>query len=181
VKPRSTKKPLEGKSKRSSVDRKGALRRRRSELGGKDLRVAIVASRFNGEITEDLLRGALVALEASSVSRDRIEIFRVPGAFEIPMIAKAVAMTGRFDGIIALGAVIRGQTPHFDYISAWVSRGIGQVGLETRTPIGFGVLTTETVRQAVERASPDQFNRGGEVALTVVEMVELVRQIKSTT
>lgn len=155
----------------------GRVRIIEGSVDGRGLSIGIVVSRFNEEVTADLLKGALSALADYGVDRERIEVFRVPGAFEIPVAIRKVLETGRFDGVIALGAVIRGETPHFDYISDSVTRGVGQIALETRTPIGFGVLTTDTVQQAVDRASPKKFNRGAGAALAVLEMVNLVRKI----
>jgi 6,7-dimethyl-8-ribityllumazine synthase len=118
------------------------------------------------------------ALEKAGAQPDDVEVVRVPGAFEIPLAARALAGSGRFDAVICLGAVIRGDTPHFDYISAEASRGIMQVGLDANVPVIFGVLTTETVAQAIERADPAKFNRGGEAAKTAIEMASVMRMLK---
>jgi 6,7-dimethyl-8-ribityllumazine synthase len=141
------------------------------------LRVGIVAAKFNQSVTGKLLSSCLDRLTKQGVKDHHVEVVRVPGAFEIPLVAKTLAASGRFDAVICLGAVIRGDTPHFDYICAEVSRGIGQAALDTGVPIVFGVLTTETVAQAVERADPTKFNRGGEAAQVAIEMVTVLRCI----
>ena len=148
------------------------------ELQGKGLRFGVIVSRFNEEVTQSLLEGAVTALRDHGVEEQNIEIIGVPGAFEIPIVAKQMALSGQFQGVIALGAVIRGETPHFEYISASVSHGIGQVALETNIPIGFGVLTTDTLQQAEERASLDKLNQGAQTALTVLELANLMRSLK---
>lgn len=144
----------------------------------KGLKFGIVAAKFNQRITGTLLRACLDALESHGVERDAIDVVRVPGAFEIPLVAQTIARAGRVDAVICLGAVIRGDTPHFEYISAEVSRGIGQAALENAVPIIFGVLTTETVAQAEERADPKKFNRGGEAAKSALEMAKVMRLLK---
>ncbi|MBM4139094.1 MAG: 6,7-dimethyl-8-ribityllumazine synthase [Nitrospira sp.] len=141
------------------------------------LKFGIVAAKFNQSVTSKLLSSCLAGLARHGVRGGHVEVVRVPGAFEIPLVAKTLAESGRFDAVICLGAVIRGDTPHFDYICAEASRGIGQAALETGVPIVFGVLTTETVAQAVERANPVTFNRGGEAAKVAIEMVTLLRRI----
>ena len=141
------------------------------------LKFGIVAAKFNPSVTGKLLSSCLDSLTKQGVKGHHVEVVRVPGAFEIPLVAKTLAESGRFDAVICLGAVIRGGTPHFDYICAEVSRGIGQAALDTRVPIVFGVLTTETVAQAVERADPTKFNRGGEAAKVAIEMVTVLRRI----
>lgn len=143
------------------------------------IRVGIVAAKFNQSVTGKLLSSCLAGLAKHGVKDHQIEVVRVPGAFEIPLVAQTLAESGRFDAVICLGAVIRGDTPHFDYICAEVSRGIGQAALDTGVPIVFGVLTTETVAQAVERADPDKFNRGGEAARVAIEMVTVLRRINT--
>lgn len=142
------------------------------------LRVGIVAAKFNQSVTGKLLSSCLAGLAEHGVKDHHVEVVRVPGAFEIPLVAKTLAASGRLDAVICLGAVIRGDTPHFDYICAEVSRGIGQAALDTGVPIVFGLLTTETVAQAVERADPAKFNRGGEAAKVAIEMVRLMNAIK---
>jgi len=147
-------------------------------LQGKRLRIGIVVSKFNSEVTQELLTAAVDALEERGVEDRDIEIAKVPGAFEIPLVAKRMAQSGHFHGIIGLGAVIRGETPHFEHISSSVSAGLGKVALETGIPISFGVLTTDTVQQALDRANPKKYNRGTQAALTVLEMVNLLRELK---
>lgn len=140
-------------------------------------RFAIVVARWNGEITGKLLEGALRALRRQDVAEDDLQVYRVPGAFELPLAARKVAETGRFDAVIALGAVIRGGTPHFEYVCAETTRGIGEVALATGVPVAFGVLTTDDQEQARERAGPGADNKGEEAALTALEMVSLLRQL----
>lgn len=140
-------------------------------------RFAIVVARWNGEITESLLRGAQRALERQGVPEEDVQTFRVPGAFELPLAARKLAETGRFDAVITLGAVIRGGTPHFEYVCAETTRGIGEVALTTGVPIAFGVLTTDDLDQARERSGPGTDNKGEEAALTALEMISLLRQL----
>ena len=140
-------------------------------------RFAIIVSRFNEEITEGLLTGARAALESAQVRADDITLVRVPGAFEIPVAARRLAETGRFDAIICLGCVIKGDTMHFEYIASAVSQGIMDVGTATGIPVAFGVLTTLTDEQAAVRAAPGGENKGREAALAAVEMATLWRQI----
>jgi 6,7-dimethyl-8-ribityllumazine synthase len=142
-------------------------------------RFGIVVAKFNARITDKLLDACIDTLEAQGLSKKDIEVVRVPGAFEIPLVAQAMARSGRFDAVICVGAVIRGDTPHFDYICSEVSRGIGRVALDSDVPIIFGVLTTETVAQAEERAHPGKFNRGGAAAKSAIEMVRVMRMIKA--
>jgi 6,7-dimethyl-8-ribityllumazine synthase len=145
---------------------------------GRRLRIGIVVSQFNTEVTQQLLSGALEALKGHGVEDADIEIAKVPGAFEIPIAAGRMAKSEQFHGIIALGAVIRGETPHFHYISTSVSTGLSRIALETGIPVGFGVLTTDTVQQALDRANPQKYNRGAQAALTVLEMVNLLKELK---
>jgi 6,7-dimethyl-8-ribityllumazine synthase len=144
------------------------------------LRVGIVVSKFNKFVTSRLLTAAVETLKKAGAMDEALEVVRVPGAFEIPLAARALARTGRFDAILCLGAVIRGETPHFDYISAEASRGIAQIALECDLPVVFGVLTTNTVAQAIERADPAKHNRGAEAARTAIEMVTILRDIRDT-
>ncbi|MCF8053318.1 MAG: 6,7-dimethyl-8-ribityllumazine synthase [Desulfobacterales bacterium] len=137
----------------------------------------IVVSRFNDFITEKLVSGALDALIRSGASDDDIEIARVPGAFEIPLLAKKMAASGRYDAVICLGAVIRGSTPHFDYVSAEVSKGIAAASMETGKPVIFGVVTTDTIEQAIERAGTKAGNKGFSAAMAAVEMANLMQQM----
>ena len=140
-------------------------------------RFAIVVSRFNEEITEGLLKGARAALEAAQVRDDDITLIRVPGAFEIPVTARRLAETGRFDAIICLGCVIKGDTMHFEYIASAVSQGIMDIGTATGIPVTFGVLTTLTDEQATIRAAEGSENKGREAAMAAVEMATLWRHI----
>lgn len=146
----------------------------RSAVGTK---FGIVAAKFNQRVTGRLLRACIEALESHGVGSDAIHVVRVPGAFEIPLVAQTMAKARRVDAVICLGAVIRGDTPHFDYICSEVSRGIGQAALNSGIPIIFGVLTTETVAQAEERADPKKFNRGGDAAKSAIEMVQVMRRL----
>ena len=135
---------------------------------------ALVVSRFNDFITEKLVSGALDALVRSGAREEDIDLVRVPGAFEIPFMAKRMAAKGRYDAIICLGAVIRGSTPHFDYVSAEVSKGVAVVGLENDLPVIFGIITTDTIEQAIERAGTKAGNKGWSAAMAAVEMAHLV-------
>ncbi len=146
------------------------------KLIGDNLKVAIVLSRFNSFITERLLEGALDGLKRHGVKEKNIDIFRVPGAFEIPLIAKKVASLN-YDGVICLGAVIRGATPHFDYVANEVAKGIAQVSLEKEVPVIFGILTTDTIEQAIERAGTKSGNKGFDAALSLLETVNLLKNI----
>jgi len=139
----------------------------------KDQKFAIVMSRFNDFINNKLLEGAVDCLVRHNADENNIEVFRVPGAFEIPIAAQKAAETKKFDAIICIGTVIRGATPHFDYISSEVSKGIANVGLKTGIPIVFGILTTDTLDQAIERAGTKSGNKGWDAALSAIEMVNL--------
>jgi 6,7-dimethyl-8-ribityllumazine synthase len=147
------------------------------KLLGKGKKVAIVASRFNDFITARLMEGAMDALGRHGVAEKDITIYRVPGAFEIPSVARKVASAAKADGIICLGAVIRGSTPHFDYVASEVSKGVALVGLVAPMPVIFGVLTTDTVEQAIERAGAKAGNKGAEAAQSALEMVSLLRRM----
>jgi len=142
-----------------------------------DARVAIVVSRWNGQVTGNLENGAVAVLESKGISADNISVYRVPGAFELPVAAQKIASTGKVDGIIALGCVIRGDTPHFDYVCAECTRGIGRVSLDSGVPVGFGLLTCDSLDQALARSGNDRENKGEEAALTVLEMISLLRRI----
>jgi 6,7-dimethyl-8-ribityllumazine synthase len=144
-----------------------------------DLRIAIVVSRYNGFVTDRLKNGALDALAAAGASADAVDVVAVPGAYEIPQAAREAALTGRYDAIVCVGCVIRGETPHFDYISSAVSQGIMAVSVSTGVPISFGVLTTESAEQALERAVPGSANKGWEAAMAAVEMATLRRQLRA--
>lgn len=137
----------------------------------------IVISRFNEFIGSKLLSGAIDALERHGVDESNIEIAWVPGAFEIPLVAKKMAKTGRYDSVICLGAVIRGSTPHFEIVANEVSKGIAHIGLETEVPIIFGVLTTDSIEQAIERAGTKAGNKGFEAGVTAIEMANLLKEI----
>lgn len=142
-------------------------------------RFAIVVSRFNDFISDKLLSGALDALVRSGANDADIEVVRVPGSFEIPLIAKKLAAGGKYDAVICLGAVIRGSTPHFDYVSAEVSKGIASAGMDTGVPIIFGVITTDTIEQAIERAGTKAGNKGWDAAVSAIEMANLSDLIKA--
>jgi 6,7-dimethyl-8-ribityllumazine synthase len=141
--------------------------------------VAIAASRFNPDITERLVSAAVDTLRASGVERRAVEVVRVPGAFELPLAAQWLCRNGRFDAVICLGAVIRGETPHFDFIAGAASQGIMEVGLAEGRPVVFGVLTTDTIEQAEARAAASELNRGAEAARTAIEMALLARRFAS--
>ena len=147
------------------------------KLIGKGKKVSIVASRFNDFITARLLEGAIDALTRHGVMEDDITIYRVPGAFEIPPVAKRIVGSKKTDGVICLGAVIRGSTPHFDYVAAEASKGIAHVSLESACPVIFGVLTTDTIEQAIERAGTKSGNKGFDAAMAVLELMDLYAQI----
>lgn len=149
------------------------------KLLGKGLRFAVIAGRFNEFITSKLLGGALDALKRHEVNESDIDIAWVPGAFEIPLVAKTLANKKEYDAIICLGAVIRGATPHFDYVSAEVTKGIAHVGLETETPVIFGVITADTLEQAIERAGTKAGNKGFDAAMTALEMANLLKVLKN--
>ena len=139
---------------------------------------ALVVSRFNDFITEKLLSGALDALVRSGAADEDLEVVKVPGAFEIPLVAKKMANTKRFDAVICLGAVIRGSTPHFEYVSAEVSKGVAMASMESEIPIIFGVITTDTIEQAIERAGTKAGNKGWSAAIAAVEMANLFELIE---
>lgn len=146
-------------------------------LNGQGFRFAIVASRWNDFITSRLVEGALDALERLGADEKQVEVFRVPGAFEIPLLALRLAESEKFDAIICIGTIIRGQTPHFEYIAGEVTRGIGEAGLQTGVPVVFGVVTADTVDQAIDRAGVKLGNKGFEAATTAVELVNLYKTV----
>ncbi len=148
------------------------------EWVARDLRFALVAARFNDFVVEPLLRGALDALRRHGVGDKQIEIVRVPGAFDIPIVVRKLALSRRYEALIALGAVIRGQTAHFDYVAGECASGIARVALETGVPVAFGVLTTDTVEQAVDRAGGKAGNKGADAALVAIEMANLLRRLE---
>ncbi|ADN75043.1 6,7-dimethyl-8-ribityllumazine synthase [Ferrimonas balearica DSM 9799] len=147
-------------------------------IEAKGAKIAIVVSRFNSFIVDSLLEGAIDTLKRfGQVNEEDITVVRVPGAFELPLAARRVAAKGEFDAIIALGAVIRGGTPHFDFVAGECNKGLAQVMLEFDTPVSFGVLTTDTIEQAIERAGTKAGNKGGEAALGALEMVNVLNQL----
>ncbi len=140
-------------------------------------RFAIVVSRFNSFITDSLLSGALDALRRHGGKDEDVAVVRVPGAFEMPLVAQKLMKSGKYDAVIALGAVIRGGTPHFDYVAGEATKGLAQASLVTGVPVAFGVLTTDTIEQAIERAGTKAGNKGAEAAMTAIEMVNLMREL----
>ena len=146
-------------------------------LLGKGLKFGVVVSRFNDFITAKLLEGAQDALVRHGVRQEDIDVARVPGAFEIPLAAQRLAQTKKYDAIICLGAVIRGGTPHFEYIASEVSKGIARVGLDTGLPVSFGIITADTLEQAIERAGTKQGNKGFDAAVDAIEMASLLKGI----
>lgn len=146
-------------------------------LQGQGRKVGIIVSRFNSFISEKLLEGALDSLIRSGVNDDDIDVARVPGAFEIPLAAQKMAGSGKYDAVICIGVVIRGATPHFDYVAGEVAKGTAQVMLDSGVPVLFGVLTTETIEQAIERAGTKAGNKGADVAVAALEMINLMESI----
>jgi len=146
-------------------------------LIAKGMKFGIAANRFNDFICRRLIDGAVDALTRTGADEKDVHIYKVPGAFELPLVAKKLAKSGRFDAVICLGAVIRGATPHFEHISSVASKGISKVGLETEVPIAFGVLTTDTIEQAIERAGTKAGNMGWDAAMFAIEMVDLLKKI----
>ncbi len=151
---------------------------REGVLNAKGFRFGLVVSRFNNFITERLLEGALDALMRHGGEEKNLEIVRVPGSFEIPLLAKRMAASGRFDAVICLGALIRGGTLHFEVLSAEVTKGVAQAALETGVPVTFGVITTDTLEQAIERAGTKMGNKGWEAAESAIELVNLLKVIQ---
>ena len=141
------------------------------------MRLAIVASRFNDEIVDGLIHGARRAVEKADLQWNEVPVFRVPGAFEIPLVAKKAAQSGKYDAVIAIGCLIKGETPHFEYISMQTSMGLGLAALETGIPITFGVITVNTDEQAVARSGDNNENKGYEAAMAAIEMVDLLRRM----
>ncbi len=140
---------------------------------GEGKNIAIIISKFNNIITEKLLNGAVDGLTRNGVSKENITVYWVPGAFEIPLLLSKIAQKKNFDGIISLGAIIRGETPHFNYIAAETTKGIAQVALKSEIPVSFGVLTTDTVEQAIDRAGAKSGNKGFDAALSLLEMIDI--------
>jgi 6,7-dimethyl-8-ribityllumazine synthase len=147
-------------------------------LSAEGFRFAIIVSRFNDFISSRLVEGAMDALKRHGASDEQISVVKVPGAFEIPVVAKKLAGSDRFDALICLGAVIRGGTPHFDYVAAEVSKGIASVSLESKVPVTFGVLTTDNLEQAIERAGSKSGNKGYEAAVAAMELVNLFKELE---
>ncbi|NPA54465.1 MAG: 6,7-dimethyl-8-ribityllumazine synthase [Aquificae bacterium] len=154
------------------------LRTIEGKLSAEGLRFAIIVSRFNNLITEKLLEGAIDCIIRHGGLEDNITIIRVPGSFEIPLAAKKTAKSGNYDAVICLGAIIRGATPHFEYVANEVTKGIAQVALDTEIPISYGILTTDTIEQAIERAGTKMGNKGFDAALTAIEMANLIDEIE---
>ncbi len=144
-----------------------------------EARFALVASRFNSFVVESLIAGALDTLRRHGVAAERITLVRAPGAFELPLVVQKVARSGNYDAVVALGAVIRGGTPHFEHVAGECTKGIATVSLQTGVPVAFGVLTVDTIEQAIERAGTKAGNKGAEAALSVLEMVSLLRALEA--
>jgi 6,7-dimethyl-8-ribityllumazine synthase len=151
------------------------------QLSGAGMRFAIVVSRFNSFITERLLSGAMDALTRTGADADLIDVIKVPGSWEVPLVAGEIARQHRYDAIICLSAVIRGETPHFEYVAAEAAKGIAHVASETGVPVAFGVLTTNTLEQAIDRAGAKGGNKGFDAAMTAVEMANLLRTLRQAT
>jgi len=147
------------------------------KLSAKGVRFGLVVSRFNDFINKRLMDGALDALNRHGAEDKNISIIKVPGSFEIPLMAKKLAGSGNYDAVICLGAVIRGATPHFEYISAEVTKGIAQVALDTGVPVSFGILTTDNIEQAIERAGTKSGNKGWDAAISAIEMVDVLKSV----
>ena len=147
------------------------------DLTIRDKKIALVAARFNSFIVEHLINGSKNTLLSSGAEESDIELFYVPGAFEIPLALKKIASSGKYDGIVALGAVIRGGTPHFEYVAGECVKGISQASLDSEVPIAFGVLTVDTVEQAIDRAGDNSGNKGAEAAESVIRMINLLEQL----
>jgi 6,7-dimethyl-8-ribityllumazine synthase len=147
------------------------------DFSASDASFALVVSRFNSFVVDSLQAGAIDALVRHGVSADKITVVKVPGAFELPLVAKRLAECGKYDAVIALGAVIRGATPHFDYVAGECAKGLGQVGLQSNLPVVFGVLTVDSIEQAVERAGTKAGNKGADAAITALELVSLLRKL----
>ncbi|KAB7622760.1 6,7-dimethyl-8-ribityllumazine synthase [Alkalilimnicola sp. S0819] len=143
----------------------------------RDVRIALVATRFNAFIVDSLLEGALDTLRRHGVPDERLDVVKAPGAYELPLVVSRLAKSGRYDGIIALGCVIRGGTAHFEYVAGECAKGLGQAMMQHELPIAFGVLTTETIEQAIERAGTKAGNKGAEAALSTLEMISLLRKL----
>jgi len=153
------------------------MRKFEGKLNAQGMKTAIVVGRFNEFISGKLLEGAVDALKRHGIDENHIDVAWVPGAFEIPLTAKKLAARKDYDGVIALGAVIRGETPHFDYVAAEVAKGVAKAGLDTEKPVIFGVLTTDTIEQAISRAGTKAGNKGYDAAVSLIEMVNLFKEI----
>jgi 6,7-dimethyl-8-ribityllumazine synthase len=147
------------------------------KLNAKDLKFGIIVGRFNEFISSKLLSGAMDALKRHDADEKNIEMLWAPGSYEIPLLAKKMAKTGKYDAVICLGAVIRGSTPHFEYVASEVAKGVAQAGLETEVPIIFGVLTTDSIEQAIERAGTKSGNKGFDAAMAAIEMGNLMKKL----
>ena len=145
-------------------------------LNAEGFRFALIASRWNDFITSRLVEGALDALDRLGAGENSVELYKVPGSFEIPLLALKVAESGKFDAVICLGTIIRGQTPHFEYIAGEVTKGIGQAGMQTGVPVVYGIVTADTLEQAIDRAGAKQGNKGFEAAMSAVELVNLYKE-----
>ncbi len=153
------------------------IRTLQGDLLARDLRFAIVAARFNDTIVENLIRGAVDALVRHGASEKQIEVIRVPGAYDLPFVVRRVAMSKRADAIVALGCVIRGATPHFDYVAGQCASGLARAAEESGVPVAFGVLTTENIEQAVERSGTKAGNKGVDAAMVAIELANLLRRL----
>ncbi|HKE21382.1 MAG TPA: 6,7-dimethyl-8-ribityllumazine synthase [Bryobacteraceae bacterium] len=151
------------------------------KLSAQGMRFAVVVSRFNSFITERLLAGALDALGRHGAGEDAIDVIKVPGSWEVPLVASEVARQHRYDAVICLSAVIRGETPHFDYVAAEAAKGVAHAALDTGVPVAFGVLTTNTLEQAIDRAGAKGGNKGFDAAMTAIEMASLMRTLRQAT
>lgn len=149
----------------------------RGRISAEGARFAIVVSRWNDFLTSKLLDGAIDALESAGTAEDAVEVFKVPGAFELPLAALKAAQSGKFDAVIALGVVIRGETPHFDFVAGQAASGVSQASMQTGLPVLFGVVTTDTVEQAINRCGVKAGNKGYEAAMSAIEMVSLIREM----
>jgi 6,7-dimethyl-8-ribityllumazine synthase len=148
------------------------------QLTAAGLRFAVVVSRYNSVITERLLAGAMDALTRTGADLEQVDIIKVPGSWEVPLAAKEAAQSNRYDAVVCLSAVIRGDTPHFDYVSSEAAKGVAHVGLDTGVPVAFGVLTTNTLEQAIDRAGAKSGNKGFDAAMTAIEMANLLRAVR---
>ena len=153
------------------------MRQLDGQLNSKGMKIAIVASRFNSFIVERLVEGALDAIARTGGSADEVTVARCPGSFEIPQVARRLVETGGFDAVICLGCVIRGATPHFDYVAGEAAKGVGQLAMTAKVPVIFGILTTDSIEQAIERAGTKQGNKGFDAAMAAIEMASLFSQI----